>query len=102
MQTNAPPVRPLSNRPMYNCQAYFEYITVNQNTVNGTAHKIIAFLLPIRCVIRPKHMVPSAAPIDDIEPTHDASAVFSAPLASGDLSDCKIGKEGEVQPMAHP
>lgn len=62
----------------------------------------IEFLQPITVVSRPNNSVPQIPPIDTNEPIHPASSYVTAPVCNGDVSDNKIGSDGDIHPTAQP
>lgn len=53
----------------------------------GTAHRSIAFLVPIQLEINPNINVPNIAPTGISAPIHPASFCVNGPLARGDSFD---------------
>lgn len=67
---------------------------------NATVHADI--FLPNLSAIHPNKNVPIIAPIHSVAPIHDVSSFDTGPDSSGVSFDCKIGRNGDVQPTAVP
>lgn len=68
----------------------------------GIARKAIARLQPIKLVKRPIEKIPNSAPIQLIDPIHDACSNVIGPVFSGESSDISSNSAGDTHPTVQP
>lgn len=77
-------------------------IIANQYIRAGIARKAIARLQPMKLVKMPIEKIPNRAPIQLIDPIHEACSIVIEPVFSGESSDIKYNRAGDTHPTVQP
>lgn len=93
---------PAKNLEIYNVLTSAAKVSIGHPATSSKPFKRSAYLRPIRFIIKPETVAPSAAPNANIEATKDPCSIVIGPFERGLFSDDKMGRADELQPISNP